>query len=84
MMPYIQAWRDELEIKLVSEGIKKMISHAADPKGQTAAKWLADKGWGEKRKAGAPSKEERARELKIKEHISNELEEDFERMKEFH
>ena len=57
--PIIAKWREELEVKLRAEGIRSVINHAQTEKGYQAAKWLADKGWEKKRKAGAPSKVER-------------------------
>jgi hypothetical protein len=53
--PYLADWRDEMEVRVRSRGIKSLISHSLTPKGQTSAKWLAEKGWLDK-KRGAPSK----------------------------
>lgn len=77
--PYIEDWREELEVKLRSKGVKAMIGHSMSDKGQQAAKWLSDKGWSEK-KRGAPSKEEKAREMKIQTRMSDELDEDLNRL----
>jgi hypothetical protein len=75
---YIKEWREELEVKLRSEGVRAQRKLAA--KGNVnAAKWLAEKGW-DKRKAGAPSKEEVSRELKVSSKLSEELDEDYKRV----
>jgi len=77
--PYIEDWREELEVKLRSKGVKSMIKHSMSDKGQQAAKWLSDKGWAEK-KRGAPSKEEKARELKIQTRMVDVLDHDLSRL----
>ena len=76
----IASWRTELEIKLKSMAIKSMIASARDDgvKGFSAAKYLADKGYATVR--GRPSKEEVERERKVAAGISQELEEDMERI----
>jgi hypothetical protein len=58
LIPYIDAWRDEMEIKLRAEAIKTIAVIAKTDKGYQAAKFLADCGW-KLRAAGAPSKEEK-------------------------
>ena len=77
-----QEWRDELEIKIKSEAIKRMLtaSKSNDAKGVAAAKYIADKGYTELRKAGRPSKEEVEREKKIAAGVSNTLAMDMERI----
>ena len=59
--------REELEVKLRSQGVAQIASDALEESrtAMTSAKWLADKGWEPKRKAGAPSKAEKKREMKI-------------------
>jgi hypothetical protein len=77
-MRYLMEWREELEIKLRSEGIAAQRKLAA--KGNVnAAKWLAEKGW-DKRKAGAPSQAEVAGERKVSAKMEDELEEHFKRV----
>ena len=80
-MQYINKYREELEIKIRSGAIKALICTAAHEgsKGTAAAKYIADKGY-DKRKAGAPSKAEKAREMKVHTKISDEVKEDFERL----
>ena len=61
--PHVDKWQKELEIKLRSEAIKRMVEHSKAPGGTAAAKWLADKGYAgdvPKRKVGRPVKEEEA------------------------
>jgi len=76
----IASWRNEIEIKLKAEAIRAMIKSAREDgvKGFSAAKYLADKSYAPTR--GRPSKEEIARERKIASGISQELEEDMERI----
>lgn len=57
---HIEEWREELEYKLRSEGVKAMIVQARTGSFQ-ASKWLNDRGW-EKRAAGRPSEAEIERE----------------------
>lgn len=78
---HIKEWRDELEVKLRSAGVKAMINTAVNEgsKGTTAAKYIAEKGW-DKRKAGAPTKEEVTRERKIAAGISDEISDDMARL----
>jgi len=59
--PHVDKWQSELEVKLRSEAIQQMKSHAKQPGGTAAAKWLADKGYAEegiKKAVGRPKKEE--------------------------
>ena len=79
---YVDEWRDELEVKLKSLGVRNMISTAytGSSKDMTAAsKWLSDKGW-DKRKAGAPTAAETVRQQKIHAGVVSETDEDFERI----
>ena len=76
---YIDEWRDELEVKLRSEGVKRMIQSASLPGGTQAAKWLADKGWST-RGAGRPTKAEVERELAIQSKVSDEYSADIYRL----
>ena len=80
---YIDKYRRELDIKLKAEAIT-IIRGEATGEGRNAlqaAKWLAEKGWGEKRKAGAPSSVEKAA---IEKEIANQVSDvssDYERIK---
>lgn len=80
--PYIEEWREELEIKLRSDGIKGVISEVkSQGKGALqASKWLADKGWADKRPAGRPSKQEVERERKQQARIKDQVGSDLERI----
>jgi len=77
----VTKWREELEVKLRSGAIKQIMTNStlSEGRGQTAAKFLADRGW-DKRPAGAPSKAEKARKAKIDKSIHHELEDDAERL----
>jgi len=56
LKPHVGEWREELEVKLRSQGVKEAIKQAQGGTFQ-AAKWLADRGW-EKRGAGRPTEAE--------------------------
>jgi hypothetical protein len=77
--PHLADWQEELEVRVRSQGIKALISHSLSPKGQTSAKWLAEKGWVDK-KRGAPSKAEVNAELKQQAGIHAEVEGDLLRL----
>lgn len=74
----IDEWREELELRLRSKGIKHIISNAKQG-GYQSAKWLADKGW-DLRSAGRPSKEEIEREKKFQSRVSEEFSADIIRL----
>lgn len=78
---YIDAWRDELEIAIRSAALAAMVktSTTAGSQGTAASKYLADKGW-VKRKAGAPTKAEKAGELKKQEEVGASLKDDAKRI----
>ena len=60
---HIDQAKEELELKLIACGVKRIIDHSKGDKGYQAAKWLADRGW-DTRKAGRPSKSEVEGEIK--------------------
>ena len=74
ILKHIEEWREELEVKLRSEGIKKAFLSAEGGSFQ-AAKWLADRGW-EARGAGRPSKEAVERETKMQARVKDDFAED--------
>ena len=76
----IQAWRDEIDIRLKAKGIKSIIMHSLDndPKGLQAAKYLVEKGYA--KRAGRPSKEEVERELKTDARAAKDRQADLERI----
>lgn len=76
---FIDEWRQELEVKLRSRGVKAAI-FAANTGNFQASKWLADRGW-ETRGAGRPSKAEVERETKIQAAITEEFSADVIRMR---
>jgi hypothetical protein len=75
---HIDEWREELEMKLRSQGVKAIMQSAVDGNHQSA-KWLADRGW-DTRGAGRPSKAERESELKKQTAIVNEFANDAARL----
>lgn len=80
--PYLEAMREELEIKIRSGAIQSMISTAITEgsKGTSAAKFLAQKGW--ESNQGRPSNARIAKEAKVQARIHDEIDEDLERMQE--
>jgi hypothetical protein len=75
---HIDEWRDELEIKLRSSSIKKLI-RASEMSNVQAAKWVADRGWAT-RGAGRPTKAEIERDKKIQSRITDEYADDLLRL----
>jgi hypothetical protein len=80
-MTLITAMREELEVKLRSQGVKSMIEEVSEQgKGALqAAKFLADRGWTEKTK-GAPTKAEVKKAAKLHAQVTHDTEEDWERI----
>lgn len=79
-IPYVEDWRDELEIKLRSRAIKQMADHATTEKGFSASRWLAEGSWKEKTK-GRPSKEQAERDNKVSTAIDNDISSDLTRLR---
>lgn len=77
--PYIEEWREELEVKLRSIGVKRVMDHASLPTGLQAAKWLADRGWST-RGAGRPTKADIEREKAIMVKVEDEYSADVSRL----
>lgn len=77
---YVNKYEEELDVKIRSGAVRSLIEASSEgAKGTTAAKYIAEKGW-DKRKAGAPSKEEKKRELKVQGRITDEVQDDLERL----
>lgn len=78
---HIEEWREELELKLRSQGLRATIEMALDEDKPSfaAAKFLVDKGWATKR--GRPSKEELEREKKVRDKVADEFTDDWERIR---
>lgn len=79
-IPYLEEWREELEVQLRSEGIISVMEQSEN--NFQAAKWLADKGW-DKKGVGRPSKADKARENSIKDKLGEGLNADVIRMERF-
>lgn len=75
----IDEWREELELRLRSKGVKEMIALASSDKGYQAAKWLVDRGW-DVRGKGRPSKDEIEREKKFQSRVADEYSGDVVRL----
>lgn len=54
----VQSWREEVHVKLASEGVEELRKQAKTPKGVTAAKWLAEKGFVLKNRGRPPKGKE--------------------------
>lgn len=72
---HIDQWREELALKLASEGVLTMIDLATQKDSYQAAKYLADHGWDTK-KRGRPSKEEVESEIRKRADEKSEWDED--------
>jgi len=80
IIKHVEEWREELELKIRSQGIRDMMNLCASEGGNfSAAKYLANKEW-EKRGAGRPSKAEKERHLKLEERLDKEFEDDLARL----
>lgn len=77
---HIDQWREELKLKLVSEGVITMIDLACNKDSYQAAKYLAEAGWDIK-KRGRPSKEEVEGELQKRADEASEFDEAFQLLK---
>lgn len=75
---HIDEWREELEVKLRSKGVKNVLESAKAGNYQ-AARWLADRGW-DTRGAGRPSKADVEKEKRVQAAMSEEYEADVIRL----
>lgn len=75
---HIDLWREELEIKIRSQGFQKLLDKTEEGDFQ-AIKYLADKGWD--KRAGRPSNAERQREERILDRIDDSFEADLVRLR---
>ena len=80
----VEKWREELDLKLRSQGVRDIIAMAAEEAQGSfqAAKYMAEKGW-EKRRPGRPSKAELEKLNNIKNKIDDELSADIKRMSDY-
>lgn len=76
LLKEVERWREELEVKLRSRGVKAALSLTEGS--FNAAKWAADGGWNIKR--GRPSKAEMERARKMREKALEEVKEDASRI----
>lgn len=78
--PHVDEWREELEVKTRSKGLKGVMDKADDGDYQ-ASKYLADRGWSKSpRKAGAPKKAEVIAEARKAAKVTNIIDAHYERM----
>lgn len=77
---HIEDWREELELKLRSEGVRMMIDQSED--NSQAAKWLAERGW-DRKGAGRPKKEQRESERRIQDRLDEEFGADIARLEDY-
>jgi hypothetical protein len=75
---YLMRWREELDASIKSNAIETLKTQSMDS--TVAAKWLAEKGYLGKRKAGRPSKQEIDNEKKIQASSQKTLEDDAQRI----
>lgn len=79
---HIEEWRNELSLKLASEGVQTMLELATDGKSYQAAKYLADRQW-DKGKRGRPSNEEVEGYIKKEAEKTSEFDNDLLMLEEF-
>lgn len=81
--PYVEQWRRELELKIKSESLARLLEKAKDKSGKdhyTVNKFLLEKGWKEKSTKGRPSKEEIKKEGERIALMSQKVREDAKRL----
>lgn len=83
--PHIEAWREELTIKLKAKALANIKLKAMDPDNKDsyqASKYLVEKGWEEKKKGGVgrPTKEKIKQEAQNILNTNNDVENDFQRL----
>lgn len=78
----IDEWIEEVEARLISEGLKSIRadSNTSSKSSVASAKYLAGRGWKPARKAGAPSKTERERELRVATKAKDAFDKDADRL----
>lgn len=85
IMSHIEQWREELEIKMISQGIRTIVNNSVEEgnTGLSAAKFLAKREWkeGQDKKRGRPTKEEVAKERRIQAAVDKSVEDDLERIR---
>lgn len=79
---HVEEWREELEVFMMSQGVKGVIDEVSVKGNYQAAKWLAEKGWVDK-KVGRPTKEKQDRELKLATMARAEHDEDLTRISKY-
>jgi hypothetical protein len=82
-MFFLEKWRDELEIQIRSEAIQSMINiaNSNDKGAAVAAKWVAERGWVPKRRAGRPNKDTKEQEQRTAAALTSSVADDAERIK---
>jgi len=75
--PTMDKWAKELEVKLRSESIMKMVRHSGAPNGAAAAKWLAE---GAFMQRVLKNKEDKVAEQEVRDEISERIAGDMERL----
>jgi hypothetical protein len=81
-MFYLEKWREELEIQIRSRAISQMISIAGsrDKGAAVAAKWVAERGWEPKKRAGRPNKDTAEKERRTAEALTSTVNDDAKRI----
>ena len=78
---HLTAWKEELEIKLVSDGLLKLkdISRGTDGSALKASIYLIEKGWEPKK--GRPKKEDIEKAARVAAGVEAEVEDDLQRIR---
>lgn len=82
--PYIEVWREELQLKLASEALTRIMREASSERKESFAanKYLLEKGWAHKSadKVGRPSKEAIKQEARRMVQDNSRINEDYSRI----
>ena len=77
LKPIFDKWAKEVEVKLRSQSILKMVRHAGSPNGAAAAKWLAEGGFMQR---VLKNKEDKVAEQEVRDEIAERVAGDMERL----
>lgn len=72
LVHHIAQWEEELEAKIRSKGLQRIMDHSQTDKGYQAAKYIAEAGWKPK-EVGRPSREKINRESRVRSKIYDEF-----------
>lgn len=82
LLPHIEKWRFELQLKLSSQAVRDIIASTEEEGGFQARKYVAERSWN-KNPVGRPKKDTSELDRKLEERLNNEFKDDVARVVEF-